>query len=89
MKNFILSLFILSFLSINLKAQNYQSYGVTLCGAEFGENNLPGTYGVHYVYPQTTEIEYFASKGVQVIQLPFGKEFKERLVAHWIQRNCL
>ena len=78
MRKFILMGMLLSFLSVNLFAQNYQSFGVTLCGAEFGENNLPGTYGVHYVYPQTTEIEYFASKGVQVIQLPFKWERIQR-----------
>ena len=71
MKKIILLGMLLSFLSFNVKSQNFQAYGITLCGAEFGENNLPGTYGVNYVYPQTSEVDYFASKGVQVIQLPF------------------
>ena len=78
MKKIILFGMLLTFLSFSLKSQNYQSYGVTLCGAEFGENNLPGVYGVNYVYPQTSEIDYFASKGVQVIQLPFKWERIQR-----------
>ena len=28
--------------------------GVNLSCAEFGQNNLPGTYNVHYTYPTQT-----------------------------------
>jgi len=44
--------------------------GVNLAGAEFG-SNVPGTYGVDYTYPTHAEIDYYASKGLSVIRLPF------------------
>lgn len=50
------------------------SYGITLCGAEFGEKNLPGVLNVHYTYPTVKDIHYFASKGIKLIQLPFKWE---------------
>lgn len=49
-------------------------YGITLCGAEFGENNLPGILNKHYTYPNNSEINYFTSKGTKIIQLPFKWE---------------
>jgi len=68
--------FILSFLFKNpVTAQSkHFVYGITLCGAEFGENHLPGVLGVDYTYPTTKEIQYFADKGVDLIQLPFKWE---------------
>ncbi|MBA4196543.1 MAG: glycosyl hydrolase family 5 [Chitinophaga sp.] len=53
-------------------------YGITLCGAEFGETNLPGTLGTHYTYPNTSEVAYFAAKGAKTIQLPFKWERIQR-----------
>lgn len=44
--------------------------GVNLAGGEFG-SNVPGTYGVDYTYPTHAEIDYYASKGLDVIRLPF------------------
>ncbi len=43
--------------------------GVNLAGAEFGSK--PGTFGVDYIYPNHGEIDYYASKEVEVIRLPF------------------
>jgi len=48
--------------------------GVNLAGADFGESNLPGTYGVDYTYPTNAEAVYFKSKGMNVIRLPFRWE---------------
>lgn len=45
--------------------------GVNLSGAEFGAQNVPGTYGKDYTYPTPQELDYFKSKGMQVIRLPF------------------
>ena len=53
-------------------------YGITLCGAEFGENNLPGVLNRHYTYPNPSEINYFTSKGAKIIQLPFKWERLQR-----------
>lgn len=49
-------------------------FGVSLCGAEFGTENLPGMYNKNYIYPQKSEVEYFAKKGVSLMQLPFRWE---------------
>lgn len=48
--------------------------GVSLAGAEFGEGNLPGVYGVHYVYPNQSEVDYFKSKNMNILRLPFRWE---------------
>ncbi len=48
--------------------------GINLCGAEFGENYLPGIYGRHYIYPTASSIEYFLARGLQTIRLPFRWE---------------
>jgi endoglucanase len=44
--------------------------GVNLAGAEFG-SNVPGAFGTDYTYPTHAEIDYYASKGLSVIRLPF------------------
>jgi aryl-phospho-beta-D-glucosidase BglC (GH1 family) len=48
--------------------------GVNLSCAEFGQNNLPGTYNTHYTYPNQSEVNYFGGKGMNVIRLPFRWE---------------
>jgi endoglucanase len=43
-------------------------FGVNLAGAEFG--SVLGTYRVGYTYyPTTSELDYYASKGVSLIRL--------------------
>jgi aryl-phospho-beta-D-glucosidase BglC (GH1 family) len=46
--------------------------GINLAGGEFGQQ--PGRYGYDYIYPSTTDIDYHASKGLDVIRLPFKWE---------------
>ncbi|TSA65786.1 MAG: glycoside hydrolase family 5 protein [Sediminibacterium sp.] len=53
---------------------NRQPFGVNLCGAEFGLNHLPGTFGKDYIYPNNTCINYYAQKGIKLISLPFKWE---------------
>ncbi|HEX2915289.1 MAG TPA: glycoside hydrolase family 5 protein [Chloroflexia bacterium] len=48
--------------------------GVNLAGAEFGEGSLPGTYGSTYTYPTASELDYYKSKGLNLIRLPFRWE---------------
>lgn len=54
--------------------------GVNLSGAEFGSQNLPGTYnGVgpgpyDYIYPPANEVDYFIDKGMNTFRLPFRWE---------------
>jgi endoglucanase len=64
---------------VNIAAQSLlPKYGITLCGAEFGEHNLPGKINEDYTYPTTTDIDYFVSKGVDLIQLPIKWERVQR-----------
>jgi len=51
-----------------------QYAGVNLSGAEFGQNILPGSFGVQYTYPTTAEVDYYKSKGMNIIRLPFRWE---------------
>ena len=48
-------------------------FGVNLDGAEYGSPTAqdPGTEGTNYVMPSDSEIDYYASKGMNVIRLPF------------------
>ncbi|MFO0564959.1 MAG: glycoside hydrolase family 5 protein [Polyangiaceae bacterium] len=47
---------------------------MNLAGAEFGEGNLPGTYGTHYTYPTNAELDYFVGKGMDTFRVPFRWE---------------
>lgn len=48
------------------------SIGVNLAGAEFGR--LDGKFGSAYIYPGAKSFDYFKSKGMTVIRLPFRWE---------------
>ena len=52
--------------------------GVNLAGAEFGEGQLPGTYGIHYTYPTAEEVAHFTALGMNVFRLPFRWERLQR-----------
>ncbi len=52
--------------------------GVNLAGADFGEGQLPGTFGKHYTYPKAEEVDYFTAKGMNVFRLPFRWERLQR-----------
>jgi endoglucanase len=45
--------------------------GVNLSGAEYNSTSLPGQYGHQYFYPSMTTVDYFQSKGMNLIRLPF------------------
>lgn len=45
--------------------------GVNLAGAEFSPTALPGKYDTDYTYPNRKGVDYFLSKGMNVIRLPF------------------
>jgi endoglucanase len=57
--------------SINSFSQ--KPYGVNLAGAEFGEN-MPGIFGQDYTYPTANELDYYQSKGLKLVRLPFKWE---------------
>jgi endoglucanase len=46
--------------------------GVSLAGAEFGEQRLPGRVNFDYVYPTERQTyNYYSSKGFRIVRLPF------------------
>ncbi len=48
--------------------------GVNLAGPAFAPQNAPGVLGTDFVYPTRNEVDYFASKGVNVFRLSFLME---------------
>ena len=58
--------------------------GTNLSGAEFGAQNLPGTFGTDYIYPDPsyepgyTSADYFLAKGMTTFRLPFLWERLQR-----------
>ncbi len=47
-------------------------FGINLAGGEFGKP--PGIYGKDYTYPNAGELDYYSSKGLKLIRLPFKWE---------------
>ncbi|HEY0333325.1 MAG TPA: glycoside hydrolase family 5 protein [Stenotrophomonas sp.] len=45
--------------------------GVNLAGAEFNSSKRPGTLYKDYTYPAASDFSYFASKGMNIVRLPF------------------
>ncbi|KAF1838880.1 endoglucanase 1 [Decorospora gaudefroyi] len=45
--------------------------GVNSAGGEFGQQNLPGTFGVDYQFINESAIDFFLDAGVNTIRLPF------------------
>jgi endoglucanase len=52
--------------------------GVNLSGAEFGESQLPGSYGSSYTYPTPSEIDYYVDQGMNAFRIPFRWERLQR-----------
>jgi endoglucanase len=51
--------------------------GVSLAGAEFGSAPTPTDLGVYdddYIYPNSKEVDYFLSKGMNTLRMPFRWE---------------
>ncbi len=61
--------------------------GITINGAEFGNQNLPGIYRRDYIYPTEQEVRYFAGKGVQLIQLPIRWERVQQKIGGGLDAN--
>lgn len=64
---------ILVFLLISLGTYAQTPFGVNLAGAEFG-SNMPGTFNSDYTYPTANELDYYQSKNLNLIRLPFRWE---------------
>jgi endoglucanase len=53
--------------------------GINIAGAEFGEDNMPGVYGQHYIYPDNSYTNQFTRDiGMNTIRLPFRWERVQR-----------
>ena len=48
--------------------------GVNISGPESNTANLPGVYGTNYVYPTVADFDYYHSKGMNLIRIPFRWE---------------
>ena len=71
-KIILLSAFVLILASNHLKAQPHGlPFGVNLAGAEFAHDKIPGIYNKNYIYPTVAELDYFKSKGLTLLRLPF------------------
>ena len=57
-----------------IRPKSEARFGVNLSGAEFGGTVVPGVHGVNYIYPGTSTLDYFKSKGRTLIRLPFKWE---------------
>ena len=64
----------LLFLFLFFSAAAQLPFGVNLACAEFGEENMPGIYNTDYTYPTESELDYFKSKNLRLIRLPFRWE---------------
>jgi endoglucanase len=63
---------LLAFMAANSFGQF--SRGINLAGAEFGENNLPGTLGHDYTFNSETTYRYFGAKNLNLIRVMFRWE---------------
>jgi endoglucanase len=45
--------------------------GVNISGAEFTPSHLPGVLNTDYIYPTTTEIDFFAANKMNILRIPF------------------
>ena len=54
----------------NSHAQS-SNFGVNLAGLDFGPTILPGVAGTNYFVPTAAELDYYKSKGLSLIRLPF------------------
>lgn len=72
-KNLILFFLFLS--STFIFAQSGLPFGVNLAGAEFGHGSkMPGEVGKDYFYPTTADLDYWQSKGLILLRVPFKWE---------------
>ena len=76
------SVFLLTAATLGVSAHGQDTLywrGVSLAGAEFGvgpdgAGNIPGVFGIDYIYPNQGEVDYFQGKGMNLIRLPFRWE---------------
>jgi len=60
-------------------------FGVNLACGEFG--STPGVYNTDYTYPRVAELDYYKSKGLTLIRMPFKWERVQHDVAGSLDTN--
>jgi endoglucanase len=61
---------LISFFSFSGFSQS-SNYGVNLAGLDFGPTVIPGVAGSNFFVPTAAELDYYNSKGLSLIRLPF------------------
>lgn len=90
----ILTFFIIYFIAFSSEIEkaevNYLiQRGVNLSVAEFAGHKLPGVYGKDYTYPTKEELDYYLSKGLMLIRLPFRWERMQHSIYEPLDRKEL
>lgn len=63
------------FFASSVFAQSGLPFGVNLAGAEFGHGSkMPGEVNKDYFYPTTADLDYWASKELRLLRVPFKWE---------------
>ena len=72
-KNLTIALLSIIFFLMKNDVFSQAPFGVNLAGAEFG-SNMPGIYNSDYTYPTSGELDYYHTKGLNLIRLPIKWE---------------
>lgn len=68
-------IFVFLIVAIGVSAQSGLPFGVNLAGAEFGHGSkMPGEVNKDYYYPTTADLDYWASKKLFLLRVPFKWE---------------
>ncbi|OQD68230.1 hypothetical protein PENPOL_c003G04159 [Penicillium polonicum] len=59
---------------VQKRANGFTWFGVSESGAEFGTNNIPGTAGSDYAWPDTSQVKILRDQGMNVFRVPFLME---------------
>jgi endoglucanase len=69
--------------------QHYFFRGMNLAGADFNAGKNPGVHGTDYIYPPESHLDYFKSRGFEVVRLPFRWERLQRSLFGELERSEL
>src|SRR5205807_1292355 len=80
-----------TFLLLLMTGSSFGQYsrGINLAGAEFGENNLPGTFGRDYTFNSETTYRYFGAKNLNLVRLMLRWERPQPVLRGPLDANCV
>jgi len=80
-----------TFLFLLMTGSSFGQYsrGINLAGAEFGENNLPGTLGHDYTFNSETTYRYFGAKNLNLVRLMLRWERLQPVLRGPLDQNYL